>query len=169
DPQRSVEIDPDELRRGVAGGDVVPGGEVSALNAFVQRPRAEVVDADDGLERGDAGDEVGDLVTAVEGCYVPEVAVRGEEHLRFELSEFSGGSLGGVVLGASPPDGTDRCGGEERHKGVAGGRQVAYDSVTLSDSASAQPGGDRSDLASQLTPGEFEAVAVLGDGDDRGL
>src|SRR5699024_3365102 len=93
----------------------------------------------------------------------------GEEHLRFELSEFGCGSLGGIVLGAGRPDGADRCGGEERHKSVVSVRQVADDSVALSDSASAQPRGDRTDLAPQLTPGELDAVAVLGDGDDRGL
>src|SRR5699024_11108289 len=45
----------------------------------------------------------------------------------------------------------------------------ADDSVALSDSASAQPRGHRTDLASQLTPGDLDAVAVLGDGDDRWL
>src|SRR5699024_11839095 len=77
--------------------------------------------------------------------------------------------FGGVVLCAGRPDGTDRCGGQERHECVVGVRQVADDSVALSDSASAQPRGDRTDLAAQLTPGDLDAFAVLGDGDDRWL
>src|SRR5699024_12127332 len=101
------------------------------------------------------------------GCAAAVVAVGGEQLRRFVLAVLPCGS-GGVVLSTGRPDGADRGGGEERHERVVSVRQVADDPVPLPDSAPEQPGGDRTDLASQLAPGDVRAVAVLGDGNDRG-
>ena len=59
-----------------------------------------------------------------------------------------------------------RSGREERDEGVVGVREVADDTVALFDSLLTQPGGDGSDLATQLAPGGFGALAGFFDGDD---
>src|SRR5699024_4597065 len=70
------------------------------------------------------------------------------------------------VLGAGGPDGTERGGGEEGDESVVGIRQVADDTVALTDALIAQPASDGSNLATQLAPGGFGALAGFFDGDD---
>lgn len=117
DPQRVVERNRGDGEVLGAAGRVLPGNR--QLRGPGRGPReAQVIHEDRGLERGQGGSEVeGGCATVVAGA-VEEVAVRGDEHGRFELGEAVGGGLGRVVLAAHGPHRAEAGGGEEGDDGV---------------------------------------------------
>ena len=145
----------------------VPRSECSPSDVRLGASTAvEVRHVDDVAQRRQGGDDVGDVVGAVDVLGAVAVAVDGDQHARLDLGEAVDHRAHAELRCATRPDRSERGGGEEGDECLGDVGRVGDDTIAFTDAELAQCGRAAAHPEAQVVPGQLDGVACLTHGDD---
>ena len=120
----------------------------------------------DVAQRRQGGDDVGDVLGAVDVLAAVAVAVDGDQHDGLDLGEAVDHRADPELGRAARPDRSDRGGGEQADERLGNVRGVGDDTIARRDAEVAQRRGAPPHAEREVVPRQLDAVAGLADGDD---